>query len=640
VQQTNPPAQQNAMGALRHVAHKVDSLLEALTQHPSGGVGGGGGAPDPALKAQLEVLNHLRGLHLAQDPSELYKLLPQSAIGVTGANRAFVMVLEEGSKLRFKGGVGVDQQALTAPDFAGSKMQIKRVLQEGRGVCLSGNDLPAHGLIHLKGMICAPLRWGVRLGAQERTQGVIYADSTQSSLGPPQMAALERLAEHASVAAETAHLLAKGGGAEDGAEILRLRDNISKLYDVARSINSTLDLTVLLDRVVDHVVEISRAQRGSILLFEGAEAERQLRYRVGRDSRQRTISEETFGYSKTFAQKAIDTEQSHIMQDAMGGDLSVSMVQMELRSILCVPLKERDKVIGVVYVDSQQSNKQFDEYDKSIVESICGQASVAIINAQLYQQATERERLAHELHIAAKLQADLLPKKIPVVRGLDMYGLLEPALEVGGDYYDFIPHEGTEESLTVAIGDVSGKGVGAGMVMAVARSALRSLIHQAKVPESPLEIVRTLNVMLCRDIPREMFMTLNILIWNATTRCLRYTPCGHEHLIIFRAQTGEVDHMKAGGVAAGVLEQASAMYTEQTLALGVGDHLLLYTDGVTEAMDILHQPMGLEVVIQLVKTHGGRSPQELCDLIKQAVVDFRGAADPHDDITLVALKAV
>jgi serine phosphatase RsbU (regulator of sigma subunit) len=635
-----------SIDSIRFIAQKVDLLIEALNNGAAGGgaaaAGGGGGG------AGLEraLLPHLARIAQVLDPTKLYPIIIDAVVAVLGAERALLLMLEEGTKLRFKNGHRIDPQTLGGPDFGASRQVIKQVLHDGKAVCLGGAELSKFGMSDIHTCLCVPLRMGKRTDGAERVMGALYADCTMPSraLGPAHLEALAQIADAAGIALENAAILARAGQETQqrqhgDQQVLRLKDNIAKLYQVGQSLSSTLILEDLLLKVVDHVVEISRAQRGIVLLLEGPKEQRTLVYKVGRDARQRTIPEAQFPFSSTVAKKVIAEKKAVVMAEMIGGDMSVSMMQMELQSIMCVPLKEKEEVIGLVYVDSKQSNREFEQSDIEIVESLCGQASIAIVNAKLYMQAGERERLAHELDIASRLQENLLPKKIPVVTGLEMHGFLTPALEVGGDYYDFIPHEGTDKSVTLAIGDVSGKGVGAGMVMTMARSALRSIIHHQGIPTSTLPIMQSLNVMLCRDIPRQMFLTMNLLLWNAAERTVRYTPAGHEHLLIFRAKTGEVEKIRAGGVALGVLEQASKLMKEQSLKLDPGDHIVLYTDGVTEAMDILHEQFSLDRLIALVKKHGRSDPKTLIETIYQDILDFRGAADPHDDITLIAFRA-
>lgn len=619
---------------LRAIATKVDALIDALNQPSTGGA-----AAPVVASPERSVVPHLQKLVSVFDPGRLHATIIDTVVTCTGAERALLLMIEDGTKLRYKNGHRIDPQSLAGPGFGPSRNVIKQVLSDGRPLFLAGADLQAWGITDLHSVLCVPLVLGQRLDGVQRTVGALYVDCTLPSraLGAPHLELLQQIAAHAAIGLENAGMFGKAE--QETQQVLRLKDNIGKLFAVGQSLNSTLILEDLLVSVVDHVVDISRAQRGFVMLLEGADANRRLVYKVGRDARKRPIPEPQFQYSTTIASKVLEEKHSVVMTDMIGGDLSRSMVEMELRSVLCVPLREKDAVIGLVYVDSQQSNREFDGADQEIVESLCGQASVAIVNAKLYKDATERERLKHELNIAARLQSDLLPKKIPTVQGLEMHGFLTPALEVGGDYYDFIPHEGTTSAVTVAIGDVSGKGVGAGLVMAMARSALRSLIMRERNPTTPLEIMRSLNVMLCRDIPRNMFLTLNVLIWSAERRELVYTPAGHEHLLVYRVKKRTVEKIKAGGVACGVLEQASAMMKEQRLQLEPGDQVVLYTDGVTENMDIMHEQFGLDRVITLIEQHGALPPKALLDTLVAELVAHRGAADPHDDITLVALKA-
>jgi len=136
-----------------------------------------------------------------------------------------------------------------------------------------------------------------------------------------------------------------------------------------------------------------------------------------------------------------------------------------------------------------------------------------------------------------------------------------------------------------------------------------------------------------------MFMTLNVLNWSADQRKLRYTPAGHEHVLVYRAHSRDVERIKAGGVACGVLKQANAQMKEKELELAKNDLVLLYTDGVTECMNPKNEEFGLERVIRVLKNKGNTSPKDLCDYIYAALEEFRGQAEVHDDVTLVALRA-
>jgi serine phosphatase RsbU (regulator of sigma subunit) len=640
---------------LKQIAKKVDDLLARIGTG-DGANGHGNGAPDPALGA------HIYKLASILDPQELLLAIMDSVVALTGAQRGFLMMIEEGNKLRFKIGRNVDQQSLSNNEFQASRTVIKQVIQTGEPVLWdssgSGDPTSSMRMMNLQSVICVPIIPSKRAvpgalptdPAKPRVAGVIYVDSTgvQRAMGEREMKLLNTLADQAAVALENAQIFQKSE--RERAQVSRLKENIAKLYEVGRSISSTLILEDLLVTIVDNVVSIAQAQRGFVMLLEETDGNRELVFKAGRDAERRTLTQEQFAFSTTIATKTVDEKKPQILISAFGagagggGDdgeeaASLSMVQMKLHSIICVPLIEKEQVIGLVYVDSQKENKEFNQSDGEVLESLCGQAAVAIVNAKLYKEASDKERIRHELTLGAKIQSDLLPKVIPSVDGLEIFGFMKPAKEVGGDYYDFIVHEGTKRSITICIGDVSGKGVGAGIVMAMARSALRSLVQRDKVPKSTLPLLQGLNTHLCGDIPRGMFMTLNVLNWDADAKKLRYTPAGHEHLLVFRAETGHVERIKAGGVACGVLKQSNAMMKEKELSLAVGDQLLLYTDGVTEAMNAAHQEFELRRVIDLLKKHGFATPRELCKRIYAELELFRGQAEVHDDITLVALRA-
>lgn len=629
---------------LRQISRKVDDLLAKLATNGSAGKSDhhSPGGSDP------NISTHVTKLASILEPQELLVAIMDSVIALTGAQRGFLMLIEESNKLRFKVGRNVDQQSLASQDFQLSRTTIKQVIQTGEPVFWdssmgTGEPTSSMRMMRLQSVLCVPLKMGKRLEGADRVGGVIYVDSTglQQALGETQMRVLHQLAQQAAVALENAQIFQKSE--RERAQVSRLKENIAKLYEVGRSISSTLILDDLLVTIVDNVVSIAQAQRGFVMLIDEKDGQRDLVFKVGRDARKRPLNADHFAFSTTIARKTIDEKKPQVLTSALGGEdgesASLSMVQMKLQSIMCVPLIEKDSVIGLVYVDSQQENKEFAEADAEVLESLAGQAAVAIVNAKLYAEASDKERIRHELTLGAKIQTDLLPKTIPPVDGLDIYGFMKPAKEVGGDYYDFIVHEGTKRSITICIGDVSGKGVGAGIVMAMARSALRSLVQRDKAPASTLPLVQGLNTHLCGDIPRGMFMTLNVLNWSADTKKLKYTPAGHEHILIYRAARRDVERIKAGGIACGVLKQANAQLKEKELDLAKGDVVLLYTDGVTECMNAKHEEFELESVIRILKTKGTSTAKEICDAVYSALEEFRGQAEVHDDITLVALRS-
>ena len=653
-----------ALQMLESISSKMDSLIDNMGDAPAV-------APVPTAAATIDskMVETLRRITGILDPQELLVAVMDVVIDITGAERGFLMLLEGGRKLRFKVGRGVEQESLGSAEFSASKTIIKKVITEGKPVFMTEPGMggsPSQSIVNLglRSICCVPLIFGQRTEGQSQVGGIIYVDSHSDTktLSDKEMGLLEGLATQAAVAIENAQIFDKAE--QDRIQVLRLKNNIAKLYEVGQSISRTLDLDELQMLVMDHVVAISNAQRGFVMLLEGVGEKRKLVFKLGRDSRQKTLPEEAFAFSSTIARKCIDEKKPQVLVDALGGggqDASVSMVSMELQSIMAVPLLEKGDVIGLVYVDSKTTNKSFGGTDLELLEALAGSAAVAIVNAKLYATAQEQARMAHEMDRAAEIQRSLLPESIPEVVGLEIHGFMVPAKEVGGDYYDVIAHAGTNESVTICVGDVSGKGVGAGMVMTMARTMLHSLVESYGVPESTLPLMQNLNTVLCNSVKRGVFMTLNVLNWWSASHSLRYTPAGHEHLILWRAEapdpelkpegraqymeasqayldSGKVECIQAGGVAAAVLLQANNMMAEKELILNPGDHLLLYSDGVTEAMNEQSDEFELETTISIVGRYGSLSPEDLCNKVYDEIKVFAGDAEQHDDITLVAIR--
>ncbi len=652
------------LGILEEIRKKVDSIIgsldgEAATTAPTVTL-----PPPGALDSR--VIETFQKISSILDPQELLAAIMASVIDITGAQRGFIMLMEDGSKLRFKVGVGITQETLSSREF--STTMIKRVIQGGEAVfmtdAIAGGDASASiASLGLRTLICVPLIFGGGDRGEERVGGVIYVDSTDEveSLSKEAMRLVQALARQAAVSIENSRIFDKAD--RDRNEILQLKESIAKLYEVGQSLSRTLDLDELLVLVTDHAIGISKAERGYVMLLEGKGESRTLVYKVGRDDRRRTLQESHFAFSKSMAEAAIKAKKAQVLTDTSdSGSTSVSIVQMELQSVMCVPLLEKGEVIGLLYIDSKMSNKEFGPTDLELLESLAGSAAVAIVNAKLYLAATEQARMAHEMDRAAEIQRQLLPKSFPDVDGLQIWGLMVPAREVGGDYYDFLPHADTTESLTICIGDVSGKGVGAGMVMTMARTVLHSLIASQGVPTSTTPILQNLNTLLCGSVKRGMFMTALVCNWWARHRSFRFTPAGHEHVLVYRHQApappgvdptsiaayrsaaaaygecGKTECTRSGGVALAVIARANEMMQEKEIILAPGDQILLYSDGVTEARNEGLEELGLDCLVGMFGKWGHLPPEALCNKIHDELKAFRGSAVPHDDITLVALR--
>ncbi len=252
--------------------------------------------------------------------------------------------------------------------------------------------------------------------------------------------------------------------------------------------------------------------------------------------------------SRTIVREALRSRESILTLDAMSDARfrhGESVVAARIRSAMCVPIVRSGRVLGAIQLDTTERTRAFTRDDLDLLTAIASMAALAIENARLYQEVGERERLRVEVALATSIQQRLLPKAQPAAPGLDVYGTMIPARELGGDYFDFIEERSPAGGrLHVFVGDVSGKGVGASLVMATARSYFRSL---AVAHDSPARVLAEANRLLYEDTNREMFMSAVYLRWDGAARRLVWAGAGQEHLLVVRAATGEVEAIPAGG---------------------------------------------------------------------------------------------
>ncbi|WP_292364876.1 MULTISPECIES: PP2C family protein-serine/threonine phosphatase [unclassified Methanoculleus] len=246
---------------------------------------------------------------------------------------------------------------------------------------------------------------------------------------------------------------------------------------------------------------------------------------------------------------------------------------------------------------------------------------------------SELERKKAELRIAHDIQMSFLPDRLPEVPGLEIAALSLPAKEVGGDFYDAIPLTGGRTAIVIA--DVSGKGVPAALFMALSRTVLRA---NALVPRSARDAVREANSLIAEDAKSGMFVTLFYAVADPANRTLTYVNAGHNPPLLFRSGGGRPMTLKGTGIILGVMPEAD--YGEETVSLESGDLVLLYTDGITEAINPDEEQFGEERLIETVIGCLNRSSAEIVDRVRDAVMEFSGDEPQFDDLTLMVLRVV
>jgi sigma-B regulation protein RsbU (phosphoserine phosphatase) len=410
-------------------------------------------------------------------------------------------------------------------------------------------------------------------------------------------------------------------------------DRLALLYRLSQAFNSSLDLNEVLNRVMDEVIAATRAERGFVMLQE---ADGRLVFRVARGMDQETIDDPQFQVSRSVVERTAREGQPILTSDAQSDDrfsMRRSVKVLGLRSILCVPLKTKDQVSGVVYVDNRLQVGIFTEADLELLTAIASSAAIAIENARLYQVAVEKGRLERELQVAREVQASFLPRETPQVPGWEFVARWQPAREVAGDYYDFIPFDG--EQLGLVIADVSDKGMPAALFMALTRSIVRASVGRAP---SPADGIAHANRLICADSTRGMFVTLFYALLNPPTGEITYVNAGHNPPLLCRADQDQLTQLARTGMALGVVEDTP--FEQHTLRLNPGDFMLLYTDGVTDATDAHEQDFGMERLQRVILDHRHAPAAEAMAALEQAIRDFAGPTAPFDDMAVVVIKCL
>ena len=304
-------------------------------------------------------------------------------------------------------------------------------------------------------------------------------------------------------------------------------------------------------------------------------------------------------------------------------------------SVMIASLLYGKQNMGVLALGNGPMDASFSQSDFVVFKSIAEQSAFALYNAIIYSEANEKKRLDHDLEIARDIQRVLLPAEPPSVNGFEISGINVPARQVSGDYFDYIKVD--EERLGVAIADVSGKGVPASLIMAICRSVLRS---QAAQNPSPADVLRKVNRQLYPDIKEDMFISMAYLILDHARNGVTLARAGHDAPLLYKRASQTVTPLKPPGMVVGI--DSGNVFDRITgdfpVPLERDDCLVLYTDGVTEALDTDGNEFGVERTVQSVRASADNGAQAIIARLIDDLRNFVGSHPQNDDITLIAIR--
>jgi sigma-B regulation protein RsbU (phosphoserine phosphatase) len=415
---------------------------------------------------------------------------------------------------------------------------------------------------------------------------------------------------------------------EENQRLRKAVDELSILNELARVISSTMNLDNVIENVVKRSVRAVNGQQGMITLVdEQAPTEMKTLVRA-LDS---TTTHQQFHLNQNILGWMMINKKPLLSND-LAGDTRFSGVRVEgdVKTLLCVPLLVKNRLVGILAIFNKRQDGQFTEDDKRLLSIIAAQSGQILENARLYEQERSLLVVQEQIRLASRIQLDLLPKQAPSIPGYDIAGRTIPAQMVGGDYYDFIPID--ETRMACCLGDVSGKGLPASLLMANLQATLRA---QSSVINSAKECVSRSNRMLHQSTSDEKFATLFYGILNSQTHELSFCNAGHDPPFLVSA-SGESRRLKTGGIVLSMME--SFPFAEETTPLSSGDLLVLYSDGLTESMNADGGMFGEEKIAELLETWKDKSAVEIIENMISAVKEHAGATPQSDDLTMVVIK--
>jgi len=404
-----------------------------------------------------------------------------------------------------------------------------------------------------------------------------------------------------------------------------------QIYQISMLVAGNFGLQEVLDRLAEAAVKVTNTTACSIRLLDEDAGKLNMR--------------STYGLSETYRNKGPVTRKDPVIEQAFKGDAVViddmriddrivypeATMREGLVSQLTVAMKFKDQPIGVLRLYSPEPAR-FDEDAIRIARLVASQCAIAITNARLYAQAIEGAKMAEQMRLGAVIQRRMIPERAPCMQGLDIAAIYQPCYQVGGDLYDFL--QVGEKILVTGIADVIGKGIPAAIMMSMFRGTLRAYADGGYGRHSMDEIIQRMNRVACKECRDGEFITLFVARVDVENNTLTYCSCGHEPAMLLRNK--KIIELDKGGLVLGIMPDAE--YTVSTIEFKQDDVLLMYTDGLIDAMNFEGQTWGRDRLIETVKQCPCCSTDQLIHNILGYRRRFVGLASQTDDTSIVAIR--
>ncbi|MCH8874224.1 SpoIIE family protein phosphatase [candidate division KSB1 bacterium] len=412
-------------------------------------------------------------------------------------------------------------------------------------------------------------------------------------------------------------------------------EDLWTINQLARLISSTMPVDQILDKVVAVSVKALKAEQGTISLLTAKKE-----------------NEETGDPFKTMIRK-VDVSRlvgKYRLDDHLSGwmlsnrkpltindvknDNILKGVQLNegIQSILSVPLMCKGNLIGVLNIFNKKEAGGFSNNDQRLLSIIASQSAQIIENARLYEEEKQLRRYENELEMARNIQEGLIPKEVPKTKKLDISSFFNPADEVGGDYFDYLDLR--NDKIGIVMGDVSGHGAAAALVMTMMKGIVHAITSDFESPEKALA---EFNSILNQIGPKEKFVTMIFLVFDLKNMKLVYSSAGHPPLVFYNNKSKTCELVEFICPALGI--SSLSQYKQKQMTLSSGDLILVYTDGVTEAFNAEQEMFEETRLLKAVQEVAKQTSAKTIEHIKKKLKEFTKDASQSDDVAMIAIKA-
>lgn len=415
------------------------------------------------------------------------------------------------------------------------------------------------------------------------------------------------------------------------AENLKLKlavEELSILNDVATAITSTQSLEKIIALIVQRCIKHLKVEQGAVMILDEQDSSKPFQTMIRKQDSSMEIL--PYRFDSQLTGWMLKNKSPLLINDLKNDKRFNFASEMELpvKTILSVPMSLKGRMIGLLTVFNKKSESGFSPDDQRLLSIIAAQSAHVLENARLNQKEQDLLKMEEEFRMAKEIQLNILPKEIPSIKGYDIHAINIPAREVGGDYYDFIKLPG--EKIVFCLGDITGKGLPAAMLMANLQATLRG---QSFTQNSVKDSIKNANILLFNSTASNRFATVFYGVLDYTNNTVTYCNAGHDAPIDIKGN--QINRLEEGGLLLGCFDIAE--YEQATKNIEVGEAIIIYSDGVTEAMNEINQEFSEERFISIIKSNANLAAIELIDLILKEIKAHSGSVPQSDDITLMII---